>query len=59
MRKIVKFVGALSSTLALLVFAGQVSAKKLTMNIGYSVNEAHPWDPNFPFDLRQQREVRV
>ena len=43
MKKFIKTLATLSCIAAVLVLAGQVSAKKLTMNIGYSVNEAHPY----------------
>jgi tripartite ATP-independent transporter DctP family solute receptor len=42
-KNLLKVFGVLFSSLTMLVLAGNVSAKKLTMNIGYSVNEAHPY----------------
>jgi tripartite ATP-independent transporter DctP family solute receptor len=42
-KKFIKHIKFLLSAGVALVLAGQVSAAKLTMNIGYSVNEAHPY----------------
>jgi len=42
-KKLNKQMAVFASIGAVLLLAGQVSAAKLTMNIGYSVNEAHPY----------------
>ena len=39
----IKKLALLPATLALLVFAGSVSAKNLTMNISFGVADAHPY----------------
>ena len=43
MKIINKAVTLVAAALAFFVMSGQAYAKKLTMNIGYSVNEAHPY----------------